>query len=58
VQQGDVKAVRAGRLLMKRPDVVVPDDIVADVLAALGTSSNPLASSDPVGNIPPGDGPL
>jgi chromosome segregation ATPase len=25
------KAVRAGRILMKRPDIVVPDDIVDDV---------------------------
>jgi hypothetical protein len=28
------KAVRAGRILMRRPGVVVPEDIVADVLAA------------------------
>jgi hypothetical protein len=25
------KAIRAGRILMRRPSVVVPDDIVADV---------------------------
>jgi hypothetical protein len=29
------KAVRAGRILMRRPGVVVPDDIVADVMAVL-----------------------
>jgi hypothetical protein len=28
------KAVRTGRILMRRPDVVVPDDIAADVKAA------------------------
>jgi hypothetical protein len=31
------KTVRAGRILMKRPGVIVPDDIVADVLTASGT---------------------
>jgi hypothetical protein len=46
------KAVRAGRILMKRPNVVVPDDIVADDLAVSGTSSKPLASGDPMDNIP------
>jgi hypothetical protein len=51
------KAVRVGCLLMKRPGVVVPDDIVDDVVAASGTSSKPSASSGPMGYIPPGDGP-
>lgn len=31
------KAVRAGHLLMKKPGVVVPDDIVVDVVVASGT---------------------
>jgi hypothetical protein len=35
------KAVRAGRILMRRPGVVVPDDIVADVKAAPNASSRP-----------------
>jgi hypothetical protein len=38
------KAVRTGQILMKRPGVVVPDDIGADVLAASATSSNPSTS--------------
>jgi hypothetical protein len=33
------KVIRAGRILMRRPDVVVPDDIIADVKAAPDTSS-------------------
>jgi hypothetical protein len=33
------KAVRAGRILMRRPGVVVPDDIVADVKAAPDAAS-------------------
>jgi septal ring factor EnvC (AmiA/AmiB activator) len=35
------KAIRAGRILMRRPDVVVPDDIRADVHAAPDSSSRP-----------------
>ena len=35
------KAIRAGRILMRRPGVVVPDDIVADVKAAPDSSSRP-----------------
>jgi hypothetical protein len=46
------KAIRAGRILMKRPGVVVPDDIVVDVLVASGTLSNPSASGDPVDKVP------
>jgi hypothetical protein len=33
------KAIRAGQILMRWPDVVVPDDIVADVNVALDSSS-------------------
>jgi hypothetical protein len=46
------KAVRAGRILMKRPGVVVPEDIVADVLAASSGVSKPSSSSDPAGKVP------
>jgi hypothetical protein len=35
------KATRVGRILMRRPDVVVPDDIVADVKAVPDASSRP-----------------
>jgi hypothetical protein len=35
------KAIRAGRILMRRPGVVVPDDIRADVNAAPDSSSRP-----------------
>jgi hypothetical protein len=35
------KAVFAGRILMRRPGVVVPDDIVADVRAAPDAASRP-----------------
>jgi hypothetical protein len=38
------KAVRAGQILMRRSDVVVPDDIVADVKAAPDAASR-LSSS-------------
>jgi hypothetical protein len=41
------KAVRAGRILIKRPDIVVPKDIVADVLAALAVASQPFSSATP-----------
>jgi hypothetical protein len=51
------KVIRAGRILMKRPSIVVPDDIMADVLAASGTSSDPSASSGPMDNVPRGDAP-
>jgi hypothetical protein len=33
------KAIRAGRILMRRPGVIVPDDIRADVNAAPDSSS-------------------
>jgi hypothetical protein len=51
------KAVRAGRMLMKRPGVVVPDDIVANVLATSANSSNPSASGDPADKVPYEDAP-
>jgi septal ring factor EnvC (AmiA/AmiB activator) len=38
------KAIRAGRNLMRRPGVVVPEDIRADVNAAPGSSSRPSSS--------------
>jgi hypothetical protein len=38
------KVVRAGRILMRRPGVVVPDDIVADVRAALDATDYPSSS--------------
>jgi chromosome segregation ATPase len=38
------KAVRAGRILMRRPGVVVPDDIVADVRAGPDSASRPSSS--------------
>jgi hypothetical protein len=39
--------------MMKRHGVVVPDDIVVDVLAASGTSTKALASVDPADDVPP-----
>jgi hypothetical protein len=38
------KDVRIGRILMRRPSVVVPDDIVADVKAAPDAASRPSSS--------------
>jgi hypothetical protein len=45
------KAIRAGQVLMRRPGVVVPDDIVADVNAAPDSSSHPSSSIAPEKNI-------
>ena len=45
------KAIRAGRILMRRPGVIVPDDIVADVNAAPDSSSRPSSSVAPEKNI-------
>jgi hypothetical protein len=45
------KAVRAGWILMRRPGVVVPDDIIADVKAAPDASSRPSSSVAPVKDI-------
>lgn len=47
------KAVRAGRLLMKRPSVVVLEDILVDVLSALGTvAKTPMPSEPKAGSAP------
>jgi hypothetical protein len=45
------KAIHAGRILMRRPDVVVPDDIVADVKAAPDASSRPSSLIAPAKDI-------
>jgi hypothetical protein len=45
------KAIRAGRILMRRLGVIVPDDIVADVNAAPDSSSRPSSSVAPEKNI-------
>jgi chromosome segregation ATPase len=45
------KAIRTGRILMRRPGVVVPDDIVADMNAAPDSSSRPSSSIAPEKNI-------
>ena len=45
------KAIRAGRILMRRPGVIVPDDIVADVNVAPNSSSRPSSSIAPEKNI-------
>jgi hypothetical protein len=51
------KAVHAGRILMKRPGVVVPDDIVADMLTLFVGTSKPSPSCDPASKVPCGDTP-
>jgi septal ring factor EnvC (AmiA/AmiB activator) len=45
------KAIRAGRILMRRPGVVVPEDIRADVNAAPNSSSRPSSSVAPEKDI-------
>ena len=45
------KAIRAGRILMRRPDVVVPEDIRADVNAAPDSSNRPSSSVVPEKDI-------
>ena len=45
------KAIRAGRILMRRPGVVVPEDIRADVNAAPDSSSHPSSSVAPKKDI-------
>jgi hypothetical protein len=45
------KAIRAGRILMRRPGVVVPEDIRADVNAAPDSSSRPSSSIAPEKDI-------
>ena len=41
------KTVRAGRILMRRPGVVVPEDIVTDVLVAPAVTSRSSSSNTP-----------
>jgi hypothetical protein len=41
------KAVRAGQILMRRPGVMVPDDIVVDVMTAPDAASRPSSSVAP-----------
>jgi septal ring factor EnvC (AmiA/AmiB activator) len=45
------KAIQAGRILMRRPGVVVPEDIRADVYAAPDSSSRPSSSVAPEKDI-------
>ena len=45
------KAIHAGRIMMRRPGVVVPDDIRACVNAAPDSSSRPSSSVAPEKNI-------
>jgi hypothetical protein len=45
------KAIRVGRILMRRPGVIVLDDIVADVKAAPDSSSRPSSLVAPEKNI-------
>jgi chromosome segregation ATPase len=45
------KAIRAGRILMRRPGVIVPNDIRADVNAAPDSSSHPSSSVAPEKNV-------
>jgi hypothetical protein len=45
------KAIRAGRILMRRPGIVVPDDIVADVKVAPDALSRPSSSIAPTKDI-------
>jgi hypothetical protein len=41
------KAIRAGRILMRRPGVVVPDDIVVDVKVVPDDACRPSSSVAP-----------
>jgi hypothetical protein len=45
------KAIRVGQILMRRPSIVVPDDIVPDVKAVPDASSRPSSSIAPTKNI-------
>jgi hypothetical protein len=45
------KAIRAGQILMRRPSVVVPEDIRADVNATPDSSSRPSSSVAPEKNV-------
>jgi hypothetical protein len=52
------KAIRVGQILMRRPGVVVPDDIVANVKAAPDASSRPSSSIAPTEKIANRDVPM
>jgi hypothetical protein len=52
------KAVRAGRILMRRSGIMVPDDIIADVKAAPDASSRPSSSVAPMKDIASKDVPM
>jgi septal ring factor EnvC (AmiA/AmiB activator) len=45
------KAIRAGRILMRRPGVVIPEDIKVDVTAAPDSSNRPSSSVVPEKDI-------
>jgi uncharacterized protein YhaN len=45
------KAIRAGRILMRRPGVIVPDDIRVDVNTAPDSSTRPSSSVAPEKNV-------
>jgi hypothetical protein len=45
------KAIRVAWILIRRPSIVVPDDIVADVKAAPDSSSRPSSSVAPEKDI-------
>ena len=45
------KAIRAGRILMRRPGIVVPDDIVVDVKATPDALGRPSSSIAPAKDI-------
>jgi hypothetical protein len=45
------KAVRAGRILMRRPGFVVPEDIVADVLVTPVVVSRPSSYATPTTEV-------
>jgi chromosome segregation ATPase len=45
------KAIHVGRILMRRPGVIVPNDIRADVNAAPDSSSHPSSSVAPEKNV-------
>jgi hypothetical protein len=46
------KVVSAGRILMKRPGVLVLEDIVANILAISTGVSKPSSSGNPAGEVP------
>jgi hypothetical protein len=46
-RQGMYKAIRAGWILMRRPGVVVPNDIITDVIAAPDAASRTSSSVAP-----------